>query len=78
MRRAVISCTPGNQLTMMFAGWINRHQRDLVDYLQDENRQLKDVWADAASASPTPTSAARAKSGVSPDLSAQPDRRQPP
>jgi hypothetical protein len=39
---------------MMFAGWVNRHQLDLIDYLQEENRLLKDASADAASASPTP------------------------
>jgi transposase InsO family protein len=27
---------------MMFAGWINRHQLDVIDYLQEENRLLKE------------------------------------
>ena len=26
---------------MMFAGWVNRHQLDVIDYLQEENRLLK-------------------------------------
>jgi len=26
---------------MMFAGWVNRHQLDVIDYLQEENRVLK-------------------------------------
>ena len=39
---------------MMFAGWINRHQLDVIDYLQEENRVLKERLAGAASVSPTP------------------------
>ena len=27
---------------MLFAGWVNRHQLDLIDYLQEENRLLKE------------------------------------
>jgi len=27
---------------MMFAGWVNRHQLDVIDYLQEENRLLKE------------------------------------
>jgi putative transposase len=26
----------------MFAGWVNRHQLDVIDYLQEENRVLKE------------------------------------
>jgi len=26
---------------MMFSGWVNRHQLDVIEYLQDENRVLK-------------------------------------
>jgi transposase InsO family protein len=29
-------------LLMMFAGWVNRHQLDVIDYLQEENRLLKE------------------------------------
>jgi hypothetical protein len=29
-------------LLMMFAGWVNRHQMDASDYLQEENRVLKE------------------------------------
>jgi putative transposase len=25
----------------MFAGWVNRHQLDVIEYLQEENRVLK-------------------------------------
>jgi hypothetical protein len=27
---------------MLFAGWVNRHQSDVIDYLQEENRLLKE------------------------------------
>jgi hypothetical protein len=33
---------PIHLLLMMFAGWVNRHQLDVIDYLQDENRVLKE------------------------------------
>jgi hypothetical protein len=26
----------------MLSGWINRHQLDVIDYLQEENRVLKE------------------------------------
>ncbi|MEE8163948.1 MAG: hypothetical protein V3T64_00115, partial [Myxococcota bacterium] len=29
-------------LMMLFAGWVNRHQQDLIEYLQEENRALRD------------------------------------
>ena len=29
-------------LMMMFAGWVNRHQLEAIDYLQEENRVLKE------------------------------------
>jgi putative transposase len=32
---------PLHLLMMMFAGWVNRHQLDLIDYLQEESRLLK-------------------------------------
>jgi hypothetical protein len=27
---------------LMFVGWVNRHQLDVIDYLQEENRVLKE------------------------------------
>src|SRR5260370_30749787 len=33
---------PLHLLLMLFAGWVNRHQLDLIDYLQEENRVLKE------------------------------------
>lgn len=32
---------PLHLVLMMFAGWLNRHQLDLIDYIQEENRLLK-------------------------------------
>ena len=29
-------------LLLLFAGWANRHQRDVIDYLKEENRVLRD------------------------------------
>jgi hypothetical protein len=29
---------PLQLLLLMFAGWINRHQLDVIEYLQEENR----------------------------------------
>lgn len=33
---------PLQLLLMMFAGWVNRHQLDVIDYLHEENRLLKE------------------------------------
>ena len=33
---------PLHVLLMMFAGWVNRHQLDVIEYLQEENRVLKE------------------------------------
>ncbi|SRR6266699_3383384 len=33
---------PLDLLLMMFAGWVNRHQLDAIDYIQEENRVLKE------------------------------------
>ncbi len=29
-------------LVFTFAGWLNRHQEDLIDYLREENRVLRE------------------------------------
>ena len=29
-------------LTLVFAGWVNRHQQDVIEYLQEENRALRE------------------------------------
>src|SRR5271165_6442676 len=33
---------PVQMLLLMFAGWLNRHQLDVIEYLQEENRLLKE------------------------------------
>lgn len=33
---------PFHLLLSMFAGWVNRHQLDLIDCVQEENRLLKE------------------------------------
>src|SRR6267142_4275543 len=33
---------PFQLVLLMFAGWVNRHQLDVIDYLQEENRVLKE------------------------------------
>jgi putative transposase len=33
---------PLHLLLMMFAGWVNRHQLDVIGYLQEENRIIKE------------------------------------
>jgi putative transposase len=32
---------PFQLVLLMFAGWVNRHQLDVIEYLQEENRVLK-------------------------------------
>jgi hypothetical protein len=36
------SFAPLKFLVLMFAGWISRHQLDVIEYLQEENRVLKE------------------------------------
>src|SRR6202035_3344562 len=33
---------PFQLLLVIFAGWVNRHQLDVIEYLQEENRVLKE------------------------------------
>ena len=33
-------------LLMMFAGWVNRYQLDVIEYLREENRLLKERLGD--------------------------------
>jgi putative transposase len=33
---------PLQLLLVIFAGWVNRHQLDMIEYLQEENRVLKE------------------------------------
>jgi hypothetical protein len=34
---------PLQLLFVIFAGWVNRHQLDVIEYLQEENRVLKEL-----------------------------------
>jgi putative transposase len=33
---------PFQLVLLMFAGWVNRHKLDVIEYLQEENRVLKE------------------------------------
>jgi hypothetical protein len=33
---------PFQLVLLMFAGWVNRHHLDVIDYLREENRVLKE------------------------------------
>jgi hypothetical protein len=33
---------PFNLLVIALAGWLNRHQQEVIDYLMEENRVLKE------------------------------------
>ena len=39
---AALAAIPFQLLLLMFAGWVNRHQLDVIEYLQEENRVLKE------------------------------------
>jgi len=39
----IVSAQANDSITReMHAGWVNRHQLDVIDYLQEENRVLKE------------------------------------
>jgi len=37
-----MNALPLQFLMLIFAGWVNRHQKDVIVYLQEENRALRD------------------------------------
>src|SRR3954468_24880086 len=39
---------PLTLLMLMFAGWVNRHQLEVIEYLKEENRLLKERLGDQA------------------------------
>ena len=41
-----MSAAPLQFLLLVFAGWVNRRQREVVDYLQEENRVLREQLGD--------------------------------
>jgi hypothetical protein len=44
---------PLQVLLVALAGWVNRHQQHVIEYLVEENRVLKEQVKGAASGSPT-------------------------
>ena len=44
---------PFQLVLLMFAGWVNRRQLDVIEYLQEENRVLKVCPANEAHSPPT-------------------------
>ena len=44
---------PFHLLVIALAGWLNRQQKDVIDYLIEENRVLKDQLKDTVFGSPT-------------------------
>ncbi len=37
---------PLQYLLIVFAGWVNRQQLDVIDYLKEENRVLREMLGD--------------------------------
>ena len=37
-----MNAPPLQFLMLIFAGWANRHQQDVIEYLQEENRALRE------------------------------------
>ena len=37
-----MNAVPLQFLMLIFAGWVNRHQQDVIEYLQEENRALRE------------------------------------
>jgi putative transposase len=37
-----LACDPFRLLLVSLAGWLNQHQQDVIDYLQEENRVLRE------------------------------------
>jgi putative transposase len=38
----LLNALPLQFLMLIFAGWVNRHQQDVIEYLQEENRALRE------------------------------------
>ncbi len=37
-----MNALPLQFLMLIFAGWVNRHQQDVIEYFQEENRVLRE------------------------------------
>jgi hypothetical protein len=48
-----MSVAPLQFLLLVFAGWVNRHQREIIEYLQEETAFCASNSAHGAFASPT-------------------------
>jgi len=42
MKGVVMKTQPMGMLLMMLAGWLNRHQQDVIEYLEEENKILRE------------------------------------
>ena len=38
-----MNALPVQFLMMLFAGWVNRQQREVIEYLEEENRVLREL-----------------------------------
>jgi hypothetical protein len=36
-----MNALPLQFMMLLFAGWVNRHQQEVIEYLQEENRTLR-------------------------------------
>jgi hypothetical protein len=41
-RLGLMNLLPLQFLTLMFAGWVNRHQQGVIEYLHEKNRALRE------------------------------------
>ena len=48
-------------LVLTFAGWVNRHQDDLIDYLREEIGSSENTWALGATPDGRPASSTRVR-----------------
>ncbi len=37
----IMKTKPWTMLMMMMAGWMNRHQQNVIEYLKEENKYIK-------------------------------------
>ena len=41
---ALVNALPLQFLMLIFAGWVNQHQQDVIEYLREENRTLREQF----------------------------------
>jgi hypothetical protein len=54
-------------LHVALAGWVNRHQLEVIAYLREENRVLKEHWVGSACSSPIPSAVDWRPRGIASD-----------